>query len=200
VGLFIETDPINRQAEGQSIVTLRSLAWGALASLLGGLLFSIIMVATGVLPQVAMLIRGSSPLAGFAVHLVISVLIGMSYGLFFQHESPDVGSRVAWGMLYGLAWWFLGPLTLMPILLGHSVTWTMQASDLLLPSLLGHLIYGAATGLVFYWFESHHTAWLPLDKRAAAHKERLRRPPGTPAPALWLVVLGLGLVLPIVLG
>lgn len=200
VGLFIESDPLKRQAEGPGIVTLRSLEWGALASILGGLLFSIIMVATGVLPQVAALIGGSSPLAGFVVHLVISVLIGMSYGLFFAHESSDVGSSLAWGMLYGLAWWFLGPLTLMPILLGHTVIWTMQAADLLLPSLLGHLIYGAATGVVFFWLESQHAAWLLLDKRAAAHAARLRRPPGTPAPALWLVVLGLGVVLPIVLG
>ncbi len=200
VGLFIESDPLKRQAEGPGILTLRSLAWGALASVLGGLLFSIIMVATGVLPQVAALIRGSSPLAGFVVHLVISVLIGMSYGLLFEHESPDGGSSIAWGMLYGLAWWFIGPLTLMPILLGHAVTWTMQAADILLPSLLGHLIYGAATGLVFFWFESHHAEWLLLDKRIVAHEERLRRPPGTPAPALWLVVLGLGVVLPIVLG
>jgi hypothetical protein len=200
VGLFIESDPLKRQAEGPGIVTLRSLAWGALASVLGGLLFSIIMVATGVLPQVAALIRGSSPLAGFAVHLVISVLIGMSYGLLFEHESPDAGSSLAWGMLYGLAWWFLGPLTLMPILLGHAVTWTMQAGDLLLPSLLGHVIYGAATGLVFFWLERQHAAWLLLDQRSAAHEERLRRPPGTPASALWLVVLGLGVVLPIILG
>src|SRR3989442_6997737 len=200
VGLFIASDPLKRQAEGPGIVTLRSLAWGALASVLGGLLFSIIMVATGVLPQVAALIRGSSPLAGFVVHLVISGVIGMSYGLLFEHESPDVGSSIAWGMLYGLAWWFLGPLTLMPILLGHAPTWTMQAADILLPSLLGHLIYGAATGLVFFWFESQHAAWLLLDKRIAVHEERLRRPPGTPAPALWLVVLGLGVVLPIVLG
>ena len=181
-------------------MTLHSLAWGALASVVGGLLFSIIMVATGVLPQVAALIGGSSPLAGFVVHLVITVLIGMSYGLLFAHESPDVGSSLAWGTLYGLAWWFLGPLTLMPILLGHAPTWTMQAADLLLPSLLGHVIYGAATGLVFFWFESQHAAWLHLDKRLAVHEERLRRPPGTPAPALWLVVLGLGVVLPIVLG
>jgi hypothetical protein len=200
VGLFIESDPLKRQAEGPGIVTLRSLEWGALAGALGGLLFSIILGATGVLSQVAALIRGSSPLAGFVVHLVISVLIGMSYALLFAHESPDVGSSLAWGMLYGLGWWFLGPLTLMPILSGYAVTWTMQAADMLLPSLLGHVIYGAATGLVFFWLESHHAAGLLLDKRIAAHEARLRRPPGTPAPALWLAVLGLGVVLPIVLG
>jgi hypothetical protein len=200
VGLFIESDPLNRRPEGPGIVTLRSLEWGALASVLGGLLFSIIMMATGVLPQVAALIGETSPWAGFAVHLVISVLIGMSYGLLFKYESPDAGSSMAWGMLYGLAWWFLGPLTLMPILLGHPVIWTMQAADVLLPSLLGHVIYGVATGLAFFWFESRHAQWLLLDKRYALQEARLRRPPGTSAAALWLVVLGLGIVLPIILG
>lgn len=200
VGLFIESDPLNRRLEGPGIVTLRSLEWGAFASILGGLLFSIIMAATGVLPQVAALIGETSPWAGFAVHLVISILIGMSYGLLFEHESPDAGSSMAWGMLYGLAWWFLGPLTLLPILLGHPVIWTMQAADVLLPSLLGHVIYGAATGLVFFWFESRHAQWLLLDKRYALQEARLRRPPETPAAALWLVVLGLGIVLPMILG
>ncbi|BCL83731.1 hypothetical protein ccbrp13_61960 [Ktedonobacteria bacterium brp13] len=52
----------------------------------------------------------------------------------------------------------------------------------------------------FFWFENHHTQWLLLDKRVAAQEKRLRRPLGTPAPALWLVVLGLGVVLPIILG
>jgi hypothetical protein len=84
--------------------------------------------------------------------------------------------------------------------LGHAATWTRQAADILLPSLLGHVIYGAATGLVFFWFDRQHAAWLLLDQRGAAHEARLRRPPGTPAPALWLVVLGLGVVLPIILG
>ena len=200
VGLFIASDPLNREVEGIGTRTLHSLGWGAAASLVGGLLFSIIMLATGALPHVAALVGGSSPILGFIVHLGISSLIGMSYALLFKHESPDIGSSVAWGTLYGLVWWFVGPLTVMPILLSSPPTWTVQAADMLLPSLVGHLLYGAATGLVFLWFERRHTRWQVLDTRVALREEHLRRPLGTPAPALWLFTLALGVLLPIMLG
>jgi len=199
VGFFIDSDPINREAEGIGTRTVRSLWRGGLASLVGGVLFSAVFVATDTLPRVASLMGHTSPVVGFVVHLGISVLIGMSYGVLFRHEAPDVALAVVWGMLYGLVWWFVGALTLRPLLLGGTPIWTVQAAGDALPSLIGHLVYGAATAVAFLALERRETEWLAVDQRLAARLARRTRPLGTAAPALGLLVVGLGVILPLVL-
>jgi uncharacterized membrane protein YagU involved in acid resistance len=199
MALFIESDPINRQPEAPGSRTVRSIGWGGLAGLIGGVVLLPIMTIVTGLSQLAGLVGGTSPILGVVVHLLISGLIGISYGLLFEDESPDIAAGIAWGLLYGLVWWFVGRLTLFPILHGLSFTWTLEAAADALPLLIGHLIYGAVTAVVFMVFERRHRDWMLLDPRFASRHARRRRPTGTPAPALWLFGVGLGVLLQIVL-
>lgn len=199
VTLFIESDPIRRRPEGPGSRTVRSLGWGAAAGLVGAVAVGPLVAGIDGFPRVAALAGGSSAALGVAVHVGFGVLVGMSYGWLFERESPDFDSGVAWGLLYGLVWWFVGPFTLFPLWLEHSFTWTPAAVAGALPLLLGHLLYGMATATVFLLLERRHDRRQRLDPRMAAREEQLRRPTGTPAPALWFFAIGLGVLLPILL-
>ena len=127
VTLFIESDPIRRQPEGPGARTLRSLGRGALAGLAGGIAFIPMIAGIDGFQRIATLVGGTSFSLGMTLHLVVAILIGMSYGWLFERESPDIASGVGWGLLYGLGWWFLGPFTLFQTILGRPFTWSPEA-------------------------------------------------------------------------
>jgi hypothetical protein len=157
------------------------------------------MFAAHVLTSVAGVDTHLSILTGLVVHLLVSTLIGMSYGVLFRDEASNLAMAGAWGWVFGLIWWYAGPLTLLPLILTGEIDWRVSAASALLPSLLGHLIYGACTGCLFYVFERTYTHKQMLDPRMSARELRRRRPIGTPAPALWFFAMGMGVVIPLLL-
>src|SRR5260370_21263132 len=189
VRLFIQSDPLNREPEGPGLRLFRSLSWGAFAGLMGGLVSSPILFATGVLSSVAGLDTHLSGLSGFFLHLLVSAIIGMTYGLLFRNEASSLGLGVMWGWLFAVIWWYIGPMTLLPLLLTGECDWRASAASSLLPSLTGHLIFGATTSLIFLMLEQRYARALFLDPRVAACELRRIRRVGTPAPALWVFAL-----------
>jgi uncharacterized membrane protein YagU involved in acid resistance len=198
--LFVQSDPLNREPEGPGLHVLRSLGWGALAGLAGGIVASPVLLATGTLSSVAGLGTRFPGFQGLVIHLTVSVVIGATYGLLFRNEGSSFSVGVPWGCLFGLIWWYLGPMTLLPLSLTGETDWRSSAASALLPSLVGHLIFGAVTAAIFLLLERRHLRWLLHDPRVALREQKRMRPAGTPAPALWFFVLSLGLLLPILLG
>jgi uncharacterized membrane protein YagU involved in acid resistance len=198
--LFV--DDLGRPSqEGVGTQGLRALGRGVLAGTVGGLLFTVVMVQIGFLPIVANLVGATSAATGLIVHLIIAVLIGMSYGVFFHRQSYDTGSALAWGASYGVVWWILGPLTLMPVLLGSPPQWSATFAAESFAALVGHLAYGASMGLVVYWLEARYRPWWVSRSdsekaRAARRKDQIL----TSAPALWMLVVVIALTLPMLLG
>jgi len=206
--LFVDSDPLNRSREGAGARGVRGILMGIAAGIVGGLLFTIVMVGIGALPQVASLVGARSAFAGFIVHLIIAVIIGISYGLLFQREAYSYGAGLAWGLVYGLLWWFVGAITLFPMFLRQPVDWSLQTVTMLYPSLIGHLLYGAGLGLFFQFLARRYDDDLSGRPRHGSPDSRLgvpahvlprRRTAGTPAAALWAVTLVMGVMLPLLL-
>ncbi|MGH9268580.1 MAG: hypothetical protein ACRD0D_10445, partial [Acidimicrobiales bacterium] len=201
VRILFSDDIRDASEEGAGTRGLRAVGRGALAGLAGGLLFTVVMVQIGFLPTVAALIGSRSALTGLAVHLLIANIIGSTYGLLFRRQSYDVGSALGWGLCYGFFWWLMGPLTLMPVLLGSSPQWSAGAAAASFPALVGHLAYGACLGVIFYRLESRYNPWWITRTQAEATRAASRREQVlTSAPALWALMVLLALTIPILLG
>src|SRR5271154_1349308 len=121
VKFFTESDPIRRQPEGPGVRFIRLMQWGAVSGVAGGALYALVLIVTGSWKEIAAIAGGTTATLGFFIHLVISVLMGASYGLLFQREAPNLASGIGWGLVYGLTGWFIGPLTLFPVAQGHSL-------------------------------------------------------------------------------
>ena len=99
-GFFDEADPIRREAEGPGVPPNSFAGMGNGGGLVGGVLFGLLLTFSGGLRRVVPLAGGTSLVAAFLIHLLVSAVIGgMSYGLFFRREALNWQSSLGWGLL-----------------------------------------------------------------------------------------------------
>lgn len=136
------------------IYDINRIKSGAWAGLIAGVVFGAMMGMMGMLPMIAKLLGGSSALFGFALHLVFSAIIGAFFALILGHLALDKWKGIIYGLIYGLVWWFLGPLIIMPVWLGMGLQLSLSGMTMAMPSLWGHLVYGFILGLAYAMMEN----------------------------------------------
>lgn len=123
--------------------TRNSVGNGILAGLAGGVIFGIMMQMMGIMAMLAMMMGSKSDLVGWMIHLMISAIFGLAYGLIGYKISSKWAVA---GLVFGMILWVFGPLFMMPVMAGmtpfafDSNTWI---------SLMGHMIYGLITAWTF---------------------------------------------------
>jgi hypothetical protein len=136
---------------------------GIVAGLAAGLPFGLMMqLMTAPTPDggrvpmmvmVAMVVRSESLLAGWLYHLFNSAVIGGLFGLFLGAAADSsTGRSVVLGAGWGVIWWVLGALVLMPLFLGMPPFAALRMAPMrpiAMGSLVGHLLYGLVLGLCY---------------------------------------------------
>ncbi len=132
-------------------MSTRELKWGAFGGVAGGLIFGGMMGMMGMLPMIGSMVGQPTAAVGFVVHMVNSIIIGAGFAMVLGRFVSGTRSGLGAGLAYGGAWWILGPLTLMPLLMGmgFGVNWNAAAATAMLPSLVGHLMFGSILGVTY---------------------------------------------------
>ena len=123
----------------------RALVAGFVAGLLGGLAVAVGAQSAGIMSRFV----GIASALGFLDYVVIAAILGGGFGALFRQQAgyaPAVGT----GVVYGLLCWLALPLTLVPLIQGRGPIWSLAEASAAFPALVGYLLYGAITGLIFY--------------------------------------------------
>ena len=98
----------------------RAIVAGGLAGLLAGFIFDRWMSAGDYFPLLAGVNELPSRTVSLGLQFGIAVLMGVIFGILFQRDVRSYGSCMGWGVGYAILWWFLGPLTLLPLITAYA--------------------------------------------------------------------------------
>jgi uncharacterized membrane protein YagU involved in acid resistance len=121
---------------------------GIAGGLAGGVVFGILMQVWDMLPMVAMLVNSESVGVGWLVHLFNSALFGAIFAVLVGRWAATLVPAVGLGLAYGVLWWVLGALLIMPAWLGMNEM-IFELNTTAWRSLVGHLAYGLLLGVVY---------------------------------------------------
>ena len=136
------------QSNVQSAGMIKAIQVGTISGLFGGAVFGVQMTVGGMLPMVASMIGSSDIVVGFIVHLLISAIIGATFGIVVDRLPQTLITQFSVGVVWGIVWWILGALIIMPLVLGMGEM-VLQIGEMQWMSFIGHVIFGIVMGVSY---------------------------------------------------
>lgn len=123
----------------------RRVVFGALGGVAGGLVFAMMMAMMGMLTMIAGMMGSSSPGVGFGIHMMISIVYGIVFAVIASRWLTSWPKGLGIAMVYGIVLWVVGPLIIMPMMMGNPVFAFTGATMM---SLMGHVIYALVVAVI----------------------------------------------------
>ena len=116
-----------------------NIVYGTIAGLIGGFAVGGLFLTAGILPGLEGVIQSESIFIGIVIHFIVSSALGIAFAFLVLYQSADAGETLFWGMIFGIFWWFFGPMTMVPLLFEGHIAWNAGAAQEGFGDFLGHV-------------------------------------------------------------
>jgi uncharacterized membrane protein YagU involved in acid resistance len=116
-----------------------------LAGLIAGLVFGMMMQMSGKISVIAGLVGSSHVFVGWLIHMLISFVFAIFYLILVNKTEK----YILIGIVHGTVIWIIGPLVIMPLMMGKGVMLLEMFSPPLMMSLVTHIFFSLMLAVVF---------------------------------------------------
>lgn len=127
---------------------------GAIAGLVGGIVFGFLLQMGGLMPVIGGLYGVQTVAAGWVAHLFHSLVFGLVFAAiaasrWFTRYTDRLWTSAGFGIVYGVVLWLIPAGVVMPLWMGALGMAAPPIPNLTLMGLVGHLVYGVVAGGVY---------------------------------------------------
>lgn len=122
-----------------------SLKASVIGGIVAGIIFGIVMHMMGMIPMIASMMGSESVVVGWIIHMIISLIFGLGFGVMALKSK----SIYLLGIIYGIILWVIGPLVIMPMMMGMGTNLMQAFTPDMLMSLMTHIGFALILSFVY---------------------------------------------------
>lgn len=124
---------------------LHMIKFSLIASTIAGVLFGLFMQMRGMILMIASMVGSESMVLGWTMHMMISWIFGIGFGVMTLISRK----YLLLGVIHGILIWMIGPLLVMPIMMGMGPMISEMFTNAQLMSLGTHLGFSLILAILY---------------------------------------------------